>query len=93
MKLSHERNVRSLAKNTLGSTRVGRDILFPGLKGRPEPKSPRGGVGGGGYVSFRYLGWGNFGGKGEGEGGRFYRLGLGEAVGKTLLSVWKGLSR
>jgi hypothetical protein len=80
--------VRSLAKNTLGSTRVGRDILFPGLEGRPEPKSPRGGVGGGFNVSFRYLGWGNFGGKGE--GGRFYRLGLGEAVGKTFIIGMEG---
>ncbi|KAF3404281.1 hypothetical protein DPV78_002218 [Talaromyces pinophilus] len=29
VKLSHERNVRSLAKKTLGSTRVGRAILLP----------------------------------------------------------------
>lgn len=31
MKLSHERKVRSLAKKTFGSTRVGRAILFPGF--------------------------------------------------------------
>lgn len=30
VKLSHERNVRSLAKKTLGSTRVGRAIRLPG---------------------------------------------------------------
>lgn len=30
VKLSHERKVRSLAKNTLGSTRVGRAMRFPG---------------------------------------------------------------
>ena len=30
MKLSQERNVRSLAKNTLGSTRVGRAMRLPG---------------------------------------------------------------
>lgn len=29
VKLSHERKVRSLAKKTLGSTRVGRAILLP----------------------------------------------------------------
>lgn len=29
VKLSHERNVRSLAKKTLGSTRVGRAIRLP----------------------------------------------------------------
>ena len=29
VKLSQERKVRSLAKKTLGSTRVGRAILFP----------------------------------------------------------------
>ena len=29
VKLSHERNVRSLAKKTLGSTRVGRAMRFP----------------------------------------------------------------
>jgi hypothetical protein len=29
VKLSHERKVRSLAKKTLGSTRVGRAIRFP----------------------------------------------------------------
>ncbi len=30
VKLSHERKVRSLAKKTLGSTRVGRAMRFPG---------------------------------------------------------------
>jgi hypothetical protein len=30
VKLSHDRNVRSLAKKTLGSTRVGRAIRLPG---------------------------------------------------------------
>ena len=30
VKLSHERKVRSLAKKTLGSTRVGRAIRLPG---------------------------------------------------------------
>ena len=30
VKLSHDRNVRSLAKKTLGSTLVGRAILLPG---------------------------------------------------------------
>lgn len=29
VKLSHDRNVRSLAKKTLGSTRVGRAIALP----------------------------------------------------------------
>lgn len=29
VKLSHERKVRSLAKNTLGSTRVGRAMRLP----------------------------------------------------------------
>jgi len=33
-KLSHERKVRSLAKNTLGSMRVGRAILLPGAAWR-----------------------------------------------------------
>jgi len=32
-KLSQERKVRSLAKNTLGSMRVGRDIRLPGGRG------------------------------------------------------------
>lgn len=32
VKLSHERNVRSLAKKTLGSTRVGRAMRLPGRK-------------------------------------------------------------
>lgn len=31
VKFSHERNVRSLAKKTLGSTRVGRAIRLPAL--------------------------------------------------------------
>lgn len=30
VKLSHDRNVRSLAKKTFGSTRVGRAIRLPG---------------------------------------------------------------
>lgn len=33
VKLSHERKVRSLAKKTLGSTRVGRAMRFPGGRG------------------------------------------------------------
>lgn len=33
MKLSHERKVRSLAKKTLGSTRVGRAMRLPGRVG------------------------------------------------------------
>lgn len=32
VKLSHERKVRSLAKKTLGSTRVGRAMRFPVVK-------------------------------------------------------------
>ena len=32
VKLSHERKVRSLAKKTLGSTRVGRAMRLPGVK-------------------------------------------------------------
>ena len=32
VKFSHDRNVRSLAKKTLGSTRVGRAIRLPGTK-------------------------------------------------------------
>ena len=31
VKLSHERKVRSLAKKTLGSTRVGRAMRLPGV--------------------------------------------------------------
>lgn len=31
VKLSHERKVRSLAKKTLGSTRVGRAMRLPGM--------------------------------------------------------------
>lgn len=34
VKLSHERKVRSLAKKTLGSTRVGRAIRLPGERGQ-----------------------------------------------------------
>ena len=33
VKLSHERKVRSLAKKTLGSTRVGSAMRFPGREG------------------------------------------------------------
>lgn len=33
VKFSQERKVRSLAKKTLGSTRVGRAIRFPGVPG------------------------------------------------------------
>jgi hypothetical protein len=33
VKFSHDRNVRSLAKNTLGSTRVGSAIRLPGGRG------------------------------------------------------------
>lgn len=33
VKLSHERNVRSLAKKTLGSTRVGRAMRLPVVEG------------------------------------------------------------
>jgi hypothetical protein len=32
VKLSHERKVRSLAKKTLGSTRVGRAMRLPGIE-------------------------------------------------------------
>jgi hypothetical protein len=32
VKLSHERKVRSFAKKTLGSTRVGRAMRLPGWK-------------------------------------------------------------
>jgi len=34
VKFIHERKVRSLAKKTLGSTRVGRAIRFPGVDWR-----------------------------------------------------------
>lgn len=34
VKLSQERKVRSLAKKTLGSTRVGREMRFPVKKGK-----------------------------------------------------------
>jgi hypothetical protein len=34
VKLSHERKVRSLAKNTLGSTRVGSAMRLPDFYGR-----------------------------------------------------------
>jgi hypothetical protein len=38
VKLSHERKVRSLAKKTLGSTRVGRAIRLPGVEVRRNEK-------------------------------------------------------
>lgn len=45
VKLSHERKVRSLAKKTLGSTRVGRAMRFEGAEARRGREDMRGVVG------------------------------------------------
>lgn len=40
VKFSHDKNVRSLAKNTFGSTRVGRAMRLPGRRlGRVDQKT------------------------------------------------------
>ena len=57
VKLSHERKVRSLAKKTLGSTRVGRAMRFPVVGEERGKGSVRGigaiGIGNDGKISVR----------------------------------------
>lgn len=75
VKLSHERKVRSLAKKTLGSTRVGRDMRFPIF--------PEGKRGEGGLVGWRKGG----GGEERKEKGKAYRAGLEGGVEMTFFLV------